>query len=93
MPRGPRYIPPGSLVEITCRTLESRYFLRPSRELREAIHGVLARAATIWQVGVVAWVYASNHRLCRAAHKQCYGERAVMWSPGIDFHGDGGFWE
>ena len=61
MPRDLRHIPPGSQVEVTCRTLESRYFLRPSRDLRDAIHGILARAADRWEVRIVAWFFASNH--------------------------------
>ena len=35
--------------------------LRPSRELKRRIHGVLARAAGRHDVGVCTFIYLSNH--------------------------------
>ncbi len=46
MAKKPRYIPqPGSLVEVSNRAVGSRFLLKPSREARELMAGVLARAA------------------------------------------------
>jgi hypothetical protein len=40
-----RFIPDGgALVEVTSRTIHSRFLLRPGRELDEIIAGVLGRA-------------------------------------------------
>jgi hypothetical protein len=45
MSRPLRFIPEeGALVEITCRTIHSRYLLRPDPTLNEIVLGVLGRA-------------------------------------------------
>src|SRR5215203_929223 len=57
-----RYIPEGgALVEVTCRTIHSRFLLRPSRELNEIIVGVLARAQRIYPIRCCAYAFISNH--------------------------------
>lgn len=61
MPRRIRFIPPGSLVEITCRTVQGRLLLRPSPISNEVIVGVLARAARLYPVDVHAFAFLSNH--------------------------------
>lgn len=61
MGRNLRFIPPGSLVEVTCRTIQGRLLLRPSRDLNEIVLGILGRAARLYRVGVVHFVYLSNH--------------------------------
>jgi REP element-mobilizing transposase RayT len=62
MSRPLRFIPPGgSLVEVTCRTVQGRFLLRPSRELNEIVVGLLARARRRHPVAVVAAVFLSNH--------------------------------
>lgn len=61
MARKLRFIPPGSLVEVTCRTLQGRYLLRPSRDLNELVLGLLARAAEMYEVKVIAFIVMSNH--------------------------------
>lgn len=62
MGRSIRYIPPGgSLVEVTCRTVQGRFLLRPSRELNQVIVGLLARACKRYPVDLVAAVFLSNH--------------------------------
>ncbi len=61
MPRDLRYVPPGSLVEATCRTIQGRYLLRPSPELNEIFYGVLGRALDHWEVGIVGFHCLSNH--------------------------------
>ncbi len=62
MARDLRYVPPGALVEVTCRTIQGRFLLRPSRELNEIVYGVLGRAVELWPgVGVVAFTFLSSH--------------------------------
>ena len=61
MARPLRYVPPDSLVEVTCRTLRGRYLLRPSRDLNEIVLGILGHAARRYRVRVCAFVYLSNH--------------------------------
>src|SRR5215813_46550 len=82
MGRPIRYLPPeGScLVEVTCRTVQGRYLLTPSNELNEIILGALGRAQELYPVGICALAFVSNHFLCAAPHKKCYGECPVMWS-------------
>ena len=44
MARGLRFVPEGgSLVEVTVRTAQSRFLLRPSPALNEIVLGVLGR--------------------------------------------------
>jgi REP element-mobilizing transposase RayT len=57
-----RYIPEGgALVEVTCRILQSRFLLRPSRKLKDIVLGVLGRAQRKYPIRVCAFVFASNH--------------------------------
>jgi hypothetical protein len=47
MSRRLRYIPEGgAVVEVTCRTIHSRFLLRPSPELNDIVVGVLAHFST-----------------------------------------------
>ena len=81
MSRHLRFIPDGgALVEVTCRTLQGRLLLCPSPQLNDIILGVLGRAQRLYPLEIVAYVFASNHYLCVAAHKKCYGECPVMRS-------------
>ena len=61
MSRRLRFIPERSLVEITCRTLQGRFLLGPSKLLRRRIIGVLSRAQELCGVEIRAFVYLSNH--------------------------------
>ena len=77
-----RYIPEGgALVEITVRTLQGRYLLRPDKRGRvnEVVLGVLGRAQRLYSISIVAISVLSSQLLCAAAHKRCYVQRAVMW--------------
>jgi REP element-mobilizing transposase RayT len=56
-----RYFPDRPLVEVTTRTLQGRFLLRPSPGLREIFVGILARAAALYEVEVHAFVCLSNH--------------------------------
>jgi hypothetical protein len=62
MSRPLRFIPEGgALVEVTCRTLQSRFLLRPCRTLDEIIVGVLGRAQRRYEVRFCGYMCASNH--------------------------------
>ena len=61
MPRRLRFVPPGSLVEVTCRTVQGRLLLRPTPMLRDLALGVLARAARLYPVDIHAFAFLSNH--------------------------------
>jgi REP element-mobilizing transposase RayT len=62
MSRPLRFLPEqGSLVEITCRTVHSRFLLRPGPELNEIVAGVLGRAQRIHEVGIIGFAFVSNH--------------------------------
>lgn len=62
MGRRLRYIPPvGCLVEVTNRTIQGRYLLRPSQRLNELLIGILGRAQRLYGVELHACVVLSNH--------------------------------
>lgn len=57
-----RFIPEGgALVEVTCRTLQGRFLLKPTEELKSIVIGVLARAQRHAPVGLHAFAFLSNH--------------------------------
>ena len=49
------------MVEITTRTIQSRFLLRPSAELNDLILGVIGRARSLYDVAVHGFVVLSNH--------------------------------
>ncbi len=62
MPRRLRYIAkPATLVETTCRVIQGRELLHPSRLLNEIIIGTLAVAKERYGVRIVCAVVLSNH--------------------------------
>lgn len=61
MARKLRYLPTGSLVEVTTRTLHGRLLLLPSDELREITLGIIGRAQRLYGMTLHAFVFASNH--------------------------------
>ena len=62
MGRRLRFVPErGTLVEVTCRTVQGRFLLRPSPLLNEIILGILARAQRLYPVGICAFSWTSNH--------------------------------
>jgi len=62
MARLPRFIPaPGTLVEITNRTIQSRPLLTPGPLFNRIFVGTLARASRRHKVGVVAYICLSDH--------------------------------
>jgi len=61
MPRPLRYVPPGRMVEVTSRTIQGRYLLKPSPELREIFIGVLAYAQQSRPVSIHAFSCLFTH--------------------------------
>ncbi len=49
------------LVEVTCRTIQGRFLMRPSSEVNLAIKGTLGRAQRYSGLRVVLCVFLSNH--------------------------------
>lgn len=72
MGRPLRIIEPSRLYFITNRTQQGRLLLTPSREVNEAIGGVLGRALSLFDVEVFAFIFLSNHfhLIVRAAEGQ-----------------------
>ena len=50
-----------TLVEVTYRTIQGRFLLRPDRELNELVVGVLARAQSFCNAELIGIVVLSNH--------------------------------
>lgn len=60
---GKRPRPPlsGQLVEVTCRTLQSRLLLTPGCEVNATIKGVLGRAQRLFDMPICVIVFLANH--------------------------------
>ena len=62
MARRLRHTPEGgALFDVTCRTVQSRFLLRPCPLLNEIIVGALARAKRRYGVELSAFIFLSNH--------------------------------
>ena len=61
MGRPVRFLPPNSLVEITTRTLQGRFLLRPCPQVNSIMVGVTARAMKRFGMRVTFMVALSNH--------------------------------
>ncbi len=61
MPRRLRHLKPGTTVEITIRTIQGRYLLRPSNDLNEIILGIIAVAQAMYGLEIHFYVFMSNH--------------------------------
>jgi REP element-mobilizing transposase RayT len=61
MGRRVRFVPEGRVVEVTCRTVQSRFLLRPSPNLNRIILGILGRAQRLYGLRIHAFVFMSNH--------------------------------
>jgi REP element-mobilizing transposase RayT len=62
MSRKLRYVPEeGTLVHVTCRTVQGRFLFTPSRELNDIVLGVLGRAQRLHPIRVCGVSVLSNH--------------------------------
>ena len=62
MGRRLRWVPEeGSLVDVTCRTVQGRRLFRPSPELNEIVLGVLGRAQRLYPIRICGLAVLSSH--------------------------------
>ncbi|HEV8632554.1 MAG TPA: transposase, partial [Thermoanaerobaculia bacterium] len=61
MARPLRFLPPGSLVEVTMRTVHGRLLLRPSSQLNDLVLGVIGRAQRKYAMRIHALAVLGNH--------------------------------
>ena len=61
MARRLRYVPPHSIVEVTSRTIQGRFLLRPSPALNTRILGIIGRAQLKYDIEIYAFAFLSNH--------------------------------
>lgn len=61
MARRLRFVPEGSLVEVTARTVQGRFLLKPGPGWTETFVGILARAQRLYPLKIHAFVCLSNH--------------------------------
>ena len=61
MSHDPRWIPENALVEVTTRTFQGRYFMKPTPRVREIVVGILARAQRMYAMEVCLVTFMSNH--------------------------------
>lgn len=73
--RGPRYLPEPSLVEITVRTVQSRFLLRLTEIVVKTIIGVIARAQERYEVAVIDVKQMNSH-----LHLLCFFEDGQQMS-------------
>jgi REP element-mobilizing transposase RayT len=69
----PRYVPPGgALIEVSNRTMQGRFLLRPSPQMNEIILGVMGRAQRLFDLRIFAFQFLSDHyhMLVWAVHAQ-----------------------
>jgi len=52
---------PNTVYEVTCRTVQSRFLLKPSKLLNTLILGVIGRALSLFGVKIHLFVVVSNH--------------------------------
>ncbi len=75
MARRPRFYPPRHLVEVVTRVRDGRFLLAPQEvseptdDLHQQLAGFLERYRRDHEVKIFGVHVASNHYLCRAAHK------------------------
>ncbi len=61
MPRRLRNLAAEAVVEVTIRTIQGRFLLRPSDDVHEIVLGILARAQERTGIQLHAFVFMSNH--------------------------------
>jgi hypothetical protein len=61
MARPLRFVPAGSLVEVTTRTIHGRLLLKPSPELNDVVLGVIGKAQALYRMAMHGFAVASNH--------------------------------
>jgi hypothetical protein len=78
MSRRLRYIPEGgAVVEVTCRTIHSRFLLSPGPEPNDIIVGVLARAQRMYPIRICAFAFAMSQSKCLALSSPLFSVNSV----------------
>lgn len=87
MPRTPRFVPAGQLVNVCCRTVEGSYRLRPNSKTNSIISGALARATKEHGVRVHAVTVLSGHYhlLCSPPNAKALADCMQMAQRKISF--------
>ena len=57
----PRWIPEKTLVEVSTRTFQGRYFLKPTDQVRQIVLGVVGRAQRMYSMDICLITFMSNH--------------------------------
>ena len=100
MGRPLRLFEPESVYFVTGRCLQARFLLRPSQETNSLVGAVLARAISVFDVDVFAFVFLANHfhMLIRSRHGRIpafmqYLRSNIAKKVGraVDWHGK--FWD
>ncbi len=93
-----RHVRPGSVYEITTRTIDRTLLLRPSKEVNRIILGVIGRAQEQTGVKIYGLVFMSTQEeqrmLCEAYAEASHRFRAKEWDvafPAGTFRPGGGF--
>ena len=84
MPRPLRFVPAGSLVEITTRTLQGRLLLKPSPELIDLILSVIGKAQDLYKMTIHAFVVVGTHAhflLSPASTEKLGGSQSLIAGP------------
>lgn len=77
----PRYVPAGgAIVEVSNRTLQGRFLLRPSPEVNDIVLGILGRAQRKLNLDIFAFQFLSDH-----FHLLCYAEHAQQLASFMEY--------
>ena len=83
----PRPVLPRQFYLVTRRCAQRQFLLRPDAATNNAFLYCLIAAALRSEIDVLLPCAMSNHYLCAALHKWCYGQCLVMRSlPGAGSH-------
>jgi len=77
MPRKARIDAPGALHHIIIRGIERKAIFKDSADRKNFLERCSAVISET-QTGCYAWVFMTNHILCRALHKMCYVKPRIM---------------
>ncbi len=77
MPRKARIDASGALHHIIIRGIERKAIFKDTAD-RENFFERFGRIISETETGCYAWVYMTNHILCRALHKMCYVKPRIV---------------
>jgi hypothetical protein len=78
MSRPLRFVPAQkTLIEVSTRTVQSRFLLRPSTALNEIVLGILGRAQEIYGVGLCGYAFLTNQSFYLALSSPLFSVNSV----------------